>query len=137
MDGSFDDAPSWREVAHGQSIAGGLLGDVEAGPLVAFVDAAPGAPALASCTFETDVAVMTVRGSCTTGSTTYLPGDLRFQEAGTELPAGRAGDSGWAAVFVVSDRRHARPSGRDGDADVVAWGDALTDLVEELRPVLS
>lgn len=127
LNGSFADADGWTSF-EGGTLAAGAVGDREAGPIVVLAHVRAGARPLSSCTFETDVLRIVLRGSYVLDGTTYEAGDMRVQAAGVAFGVAEAGPDGVDEVVVLADRRVVRP---DAVADA-RWSGALEAVLDDL-----
>jgi hypothetical protein len=123
VNGSFHDTDRWVCFPQG-SLAGGLMGHAETGPLVLLSKVEPGGRPLGSYVFGTEVLRLVVRGSCRIGDEWYEAGDIRIEHAGSCGPV-LAGDEGADEVIVIADRR-ALGTGSVRDAAWAAALDAVT-----------
>lgn len=104
VNGSFDDAGQWDEVAAGVRVSAGLMGHHRVGPMLVMVRASAGATVQAPLQLSTDLLVMVVAGSCAIGDRQYQQGDLRLQRPGTALPEVIAGTDGADVCLIIADR---------------------------------
>lgn len=126
VNGSFDQAETWRPVDGGGRLAAALMGDPEVGPVVLLTRIVAGGRALSSCSFDTEVFRMVVRGEETINGATYVAGDMRVQAAGVPIGSVEAGADGVDEVVVIADRRGVGAGGE-------GWGDEIAAVVAELR----
>jgi hypothetical protein len=105
LEGSFSDYESWTPSGDGVWLAGALLGDHVAGPLLLLSHTAPGAVATPAATFASEVARTAVRGSGWVGEDAFVLGDTRIQEAESRHELVVAGPDGLDEVIVFGDRR--------------------------------
>jgi hypothetical protein len=97
LDGSFANYESWTPSGDGVWLAGALLGDQTAGPLLLLSHSG------------TEVARTVVRGSGVVGEQAHMLGDIRIQEAGLPHAAVVAGPDGLDEVIMLGDRRGVMP----------------------------
>lgn len=131
VEGTFAEAASWPELVRGVTIAAGLVGESERGPVILLLQAKAGATARPACTFATEVLHMIVKGSCTIGADALRLGDVRLQEADAPSPAIVAGPDGLSLVLVVGDRREIQPE-VEAPEEAMAWVGAVDLLVSGL-----
>ncbi|MDZ7676045.1 MAG: hypothetical protein U5K30_13385 [Acidimicrobiales bacterium] len=134
LDGGFESADSWPELAPGVRFAAGLAGEPECGPVLVFIDADPGAEALPSRTLETEVLAAVVRGSVRADGDELDAARVRLEEAETESPPLVAGDDGVQLVAIVADRRALASALATGTLELPALRDALAELQQDLQP---
>jgi hypothetical protein len=132
LDGGFDTAERWDAIADGVRMAAGLAGEPDVGPVLVFLDCAPGREAVPVRTIGTEVIVAPVSGSIEAAGATLAQGDVRVEEADVEHPALVAGADGAQLVLIVADRRALR-SALDGGALAGALGPALDDALAGLQ----
>lgn len=130
VNASFEQAATWRPVDGGGHLAAALMGDPEVGPVVLLTRIAPGGRALSSCSFDTEVFRLVVRGEETIDGAMYVAGDMRVQVAGAPIGSVVAGAEGVDEVVVIADRRGVGAGGE-------RWGDEITAVVAELRTQLA
>jgi hypothetical protein len=136
LDGGFDRAGSWDEIAPGVRMAAGLAGEPTSGPVLVFVDCDAGCEAVPDRTLGTEVIVAPVSGSVDAAGTTLAQGDVRVEEADAPQPALVAGSDGAQLVLVVGDRRALRAA-LDGGQLGGALGAALSPVLTELQDQLA
>lgn len=135
LDGGFDTADRWQEVAPGVRMAAGLAGEPTAGPVLVFLDCAAGAEVLPARSIGTEVIVAPVSGSVEAAGVVLAQGDVRVEEADAQQPPLVAGPDGVQLVVIVGDRRALRASlddGRFGGALGAALSPVLADLADRL-----
>jgi hypothetical protein len=108
--GSFADADSWQQLA-GARVLVGVLGDHVTGPVVTLIKSPRGRLFLPGCSYETEVVIIPVTGSCEIGSSPYALGDVRIHEADRPLEGIRAGAEGFELALIWGDRRFAPTEG--------------------------
>lgn len=136
LDGGFDDAGSWDEVAPGLRVAVGLAGEPTCGPVLVFLDAAPGTECVPVRAMATEALIAPVGGSVTAGDATLALGDVRVEVADAEHPPLVAGTDGAQVVLLVADRRALRTA-LDGRHLGGALGTALARALPELEARLA
>jgi hypothetical protein len=134
LDGSFADYQSWTPTGDGVWLAGALLADPTAGPVMLVSHTEPGAMAMPATTFATEVCRTVVRGSGTVGEDLLSWGAVRIQEAGSPHPAVVAGPDGLDEVIVLGDRRSAWPTDTD---ESHSWIRLFTSILGELGVLTS
>jgi hypothetical protein len=135
LDGGFDTADRWDEIADGVRLALGLAGEPTCGPVLVFLDCAPGREVVPTRSIGTETIVAPVNGSIDVEGTTLAQGDVRVEEADVEHPALVAGPDGAQVVLIVADRRALRAAVDDGTVAGAlgpALAEALTGLQREL-----
>ncbi|HEU5083404.1 MAG TPA: hypothetical protein VFU14_08700 [Acidimicrobiales bacterium] len=135
LDGGFDSSAEWDEIAPGVRMAAGLAGEPTCGPVLVFLDAAPGAEVLPVRATASEVLVAPVSGSVEAAGTTLAQGDVRVEEADVEQPAMVAGPDGAQVVAIFADRRALRSALDDGTVGG-ALGEALSSVLAELQSQL-
>lgn len=105
LNGGFESASSWDEIAPGVRISVGIAGEREAGPVLVFVDAAVGCEVVGAHTLGSETLIAPVNGSVVSAGATLAQGDVRLEEADVEQPALVAGADGAQLVLVFADRR--------------------------------
>lgn len=105
LNGGFESASSWDEIAPGVRIGVGIAGEREAGPVLVFVDAAVGCEVVGAHTLGSETLIAPVNGSVVSAGATLAQGDVRLEEADVEQPALVAGADGAQLVLVFADRR--------------------------------
>jgi hypothetical protein len=130
IDGSFEDADSWRPIGDGSRIAVSLMGVHDVGPVVIVQRTPPEHVAVPAVTFGADVFRCVVRGSYRRGPRTVETGDTLVRPAGASWEDTVAGAEGVDEVVIIGDRQGALPS--DGGA----WGDTLREIVLGLEAQL-
>ena len=136
LDGGFDTAEEWDEIAPGVRMAAGLLGEPTCGPVLVFVDCAAGAEAVPPRSIGTETIVAPVSGSIEAGADTLTQGHVRVEEADVEHPALVAGPDGAQLVLLFADRRALRSAVDDGTL-AGALGAALSTVLAELQSQLA
>ena len=131
LDGGFDTSGTWDEIAPGVRMAAGVAGEPEAGPVLVFLDCAPGCEAVPAHVLGTEVIVAPVAGSVDAAGTTLAHGDVRLQEPEAAQPALVAGADGAQLVLIVADRR-ALASAVDDGSLAGALGTALAAVLPKL-----
>lgn len=104
VNGSFDDADTWPQIAPGVRASWGVMGHEDVGPLLYLARAEPGAEVLHELRLATEVVVIAVAGSVEVGGTQYVQGDVRISSTGAATPSIVAGDEGADACVIVADR---------------------------------
>jgi len=132
LDGGFDTADQWDEVAPGVRMAAGLAGEPDCGPVLVFLDCAAGCEAVPAHTIGTEVMVAPVSGSIDAAGATLTQGDVRLEEADVPHPALVAGPDGVQLVLIVADRRALR-SALDEGTVAGALGSVLSTVLEDLQ----
>jgi hypothetical protein len=129
--GSFADADLWQQL-EGARVVVGILGDHVTGPVVALIKSPPGMVFLPGCSYETEVVIIPVKGSCEIGSSSYSLGDVRIHEADRPLEGIRAGSDGLEVALIWGDRRFA-PA--EGETDVLGAhvAHSVATMVQDLR----
>lgn len=135
LDGSFADRSSWLSIGPSVQIVVALLGDAVTGPVFVFVATEPGAVAMPSCRFGTELARIVVAGGYDAGGTRLAPGDARVHAAGARCDAVVAGPEGLHELIVLADRRHAEAIALDGGR--ISWPAAIGTLVRNLTHELT
>ena len=136
LDGGFDRSDEWDEIAPGVRMAAGLLGEPACGPVLVFVDCAPGAEAVPARSIGTETLVAAVTGSVEAGADTLAQGTVRVEEADVEHPPLVAGPDGAQLVVLVADRRALRTALDDGTLGG-SLGDALSTVLDGLQGQLA
>lgn len=132
LDGGFDTSSTWDEIAPGVRMAAGLAGEPTSGPVLVFLDCAPGAEAIAARTIGTEVIIAPVAGSIDAAGTVLAQGDVRVEEAGAAHPALVAGPDGAHLVVIAGDRRELRAA-LDVGGVPGALGAALSTVLADLQ----
>lgn len=137
LNGGFETAESWAEVAPGIRLNVGLLGERERGPVIVLVDAAAGAEALPARNLDTEVLVLPIYGAVETEGTTLDEGSVRLENAATDAVPMIASSEGAQVVAIFGNRQalaEALESGTFGDAEyAAAFGQLLSQLETELQ----
>lgn len=136
LDGGFDSADQWDEVAPGVRMAVGIAGEPTCGPVLVFLDCADGCEALPGRSIGTETIVAPVSGSVDAAGTVLAQGDVRIEEAGGRQPALVAGPDGVQLVLIVADRRALRAALDEGELGG-AVGGALSPVLAELQSQLA
>jgi hypothetical protein len=110
LDGGFDTSEQWDEIAPGVRMAAGLAGEPSCGPVLVFLDCAPGVEAVPIRSIGSETIVAPVAGSIDAAGTTLAQGDVRLEEGDVEHPALTAGPDGAQLVLLFADRRALRSS---------------------------
>jgi hypothetical protein len=108
LDGGFDTSSDWDEISPGVRMAVGIAGERDCGPVLVFLDCAPGREALPPRSIGTEAIVAPVSGSIDAAGTTLAHGDVRVEEADVDHPALVAGPDGVQLVVIFADRRALR-----------------------------
>jgi hypothetical protein len=132
LDGGFDTSEQWDEIAPGVRMAAGLAGEPTCGPVLVFLDCAPGVEAVPVRSIGSETIVAPVSGSVDAAGTTLAQGDVRLEEADVEQPALTAGSDGAQLVLLFADRRALR-SALDIGTMAGTLGTALSVVVEKLQ----
>lgn len=135
LDGGFDASDQWDEIAPGVRMAAGLAGEPTCGPVLVFLDAAPGAEVLPVRATGSEVLVAPVSGSIEAAGTALAQGDVRVEVADVEQPALVAGPEGAQVVAIFADRRALRSALDDGTVGG-ALGEALSSVLADLQSQL-
>ncbi len=138
LNGGFESASSWDEIAPGVRMSVGVAGERDAGPVLAFLDCAAGAEAVGTRTLASETLIAPVTGSVAAGGATLAQGDVRLEEADVEQPPLVAGADGAQLVLLFADRRALRTAvdaGTLGGALASALADELPKLLGELALV--
>lgn len=130
LDGGFEQAEQWDEIAPGVRVSFGLAGEPEAGPALLFVDAAPGAEVLPARTIGTESVVAPVNGSLEIAGVSLAQGDVRVEESGVSHPPAVAGPDGAQVVLISGDRRALRNAAESGALDGALGRFVATTLAE-------
>jgi hypothetical protein len=138
LDGGFESASSWDEIAPGVRMSVGIAGERDAGPVLVFLDCAAGAEAVGARTLGSETVIAPVNGSVVAADVTLAQGDVRLEEADVEQPALVAGPDGAQLVVVFADRRALRAA--VDNATLVgplaaALAESLPKLLHDLAPV--
>ncbi|HEX4821012.1 MAG TPA: hypothetical protein VFV00_12480 [Acidimicrobiales bacterium] len=136
LDGGFDRSGDWDEIAPGVRMAAGVAGEPECGPVLVFLDCAPGTEVLPTHSLGTETVVAPVSGSIAAGGITLSQGDVRVEEPEVEHRALVAGADGAQVVVIFADRRAVRSAMDDGTL-VGALGAALSTTLAELEGQLA
>ena len=136
LDGGFDRSGDWDEIAPGVRMAAGVAGEPECGPVLVFLDCAPGTEVLPTHSLGTETVVAPVSGSVAAGGITLSQGDVRVEEPEVEHRALVAGADGAQVVVIFADRRAVRSAMDDGTL-VGALGAALSTTLAELEGQLA
>lgn len=131
LNGGFESAASWDEIAAGVRMSVGIAGEPDAGPVLVFLDCAAGAEAIGARTLGSETLLAPVNGSVVAGVTTLAQGDVRLEEADVAQPALVAGDDGAQLVVLFGDRRALRAA-IDGGTLSGALAPALADTLPKL-----
>jgi hypothetical protein len=132
LDGGFDTAERWDEIAPGVRMAAGLAGDPACGPVLVFLDCAAGCEAVPTRAIGTETILAPVAGSIVSAGTTLAQGDVRVEEADVEHPAVVAGPDGVQLVLLVADRQALR-SALDAGTVARSLGAALSKVLANLQ----
>ncbi len=136
LDGGFDTADTWQEIAPGLRMAAGLAGEPTCGPALVLLDCAAGVEVMPARSIGTEVIVAPVSGSIEAAAVVLEQGDVRVEEAGAEQPPLVAGPNGVQLVVIVADRR-ALLTALDAPTLGGAVGGALSRVVPELQGELA
>jgi hypothetical protein len=131
LDGGFESASGWDEIAPGVRMSAGIAGDRDAGPVLVFLDCAAGTEAMGPHTLATETLIAPVTGSVVSGGATLAQGEVRLEEADVDQPALVAGPEGAQLVLLVGDRRALRTA-LDNGTLTGALGSALADTLPKL-----
>jgi hypothetical protein len=131
LDGGFDTSDQWDEIAPGVRMAAGIAGEPVGGPVLVFLDGAPGCEVVSRRVLGTETIVAPVSGSIDAAGTTLAQGDVRLEEADVEQPALVAGPDGVQLVLILADRRALRSALDDGTF-AGALGAALSTVLPKL-----
>lgn len=131
LDGGFESASSWDEIAPGVRMSVGIAGEPEAGPVLVFLDCDASVEAVGARTLTTETLIAPVNGSVVAGEATLAQGDVRLEEADVIQPALIAGADGAQIVVVFGDRRSVRSAVDGGDLGG-AIGSALAQTLPKL-----
>lgn len=132
LNGGFDRSSEWDEVVPGIRMAVGLAGEPTCGPVLLFLDAAPGAELLPSRCLAAETVLIPSGGTTLSGDDSLAEGVLRLEEADTEHPALVAGEDGAQIVVFLSDRRAVRAA-LDGGSLTGPVAEALSDRLAPLQ----
>jgi hypothetical protein len=135
LDGGFDATDGWNEIAPGLRMAAGLAGEPAGGPVLVFLDGAPGCEVVPRRSIGTEMIVAPVSGSVDAAGVALRQGDVRVEEADVEHPALVAGPDGAHLVCIVADRRALRAA-LDGGTIAGDLGRALAPVLEDLQAQL-
>jgi len=135
LDGGFDRSGEWDEIAPGVRMAAGLAGEPTCGPVLVFLDCAPGSEAVPARSLGSETIVAPVSGSLDAAGATLRQGDVRLEEADTEQPALVAGSEGAQLVVLFADRRALRTALDDGTL-AGSLGAALSPVLVRLQDQL-
>jgi hypothetical protein len=127
---------AWREGNESSRIAAALIGDMDSGPVLCFVEGLPDLVAIPGDEWKTEVVVVIVRGSCHIGSDVYSAGDIRVQRSGSEMADVVAGESGVSVLFIIADRR-AVASKQVGESMDSKWKKTLESITSELGSLIA
>jgi hypothetical protein len=136
LDGGFDRSGEWDEIAPGIRMAAGIAGEPTCGPVLVFVDCAPGGEALPARSIGSETLVAPVSGSVDAAGVTLAQGDVRLEERDAEHPALVAGPDGAQLVAIFADRRALR-SALDAGTLAGALGGALATVLADLQGQLT
>lgn len=132
LDGGFDTAGEWAEVAPGVRMAAGLAGEPTSGPVLVFLDCDAGTEAVPSRSLGTELIVAPIAGSIDAAGVLLAQGDVRVEEPDVQHPALVAGPDGAQLVVIVGDRRALRAAIDDGRV-AGALGGALAPVLADLE----
>ena len=135
LDGGFDTSDGWEEIAPGIRMAAGIAGDPTGGPVLVFLDCAPGREALPARSIGSETIIAPVSGSVDAAGATLVQGDVRVEEADVEHPGLVAGPDGAQLVVIFADRRALRSALDDG-ALAGTLGSALSRVLADLQSQL-
>lgn len=135
LDGGFDSADTWTEIAPGVRMAAGLAGEPTAGPVLVFVSCAAGCEAVPAHTVATETVLAPVSGSVDAAGTTLAQGDVRVEDRDVAHPALVAGADGVELVLIFADRRGLR-SALDTGTLPGPLGIALSTTLAQLQDQL-
>ncbi|MGD9797345.1 MAG: hypothetical protein AB7H43_02160 [Acidimicrobiia bacterium] len=130
VDGSFEEASTWRDFGDGRRVAVSLLGVHDVGPVVILQRTPAGAVATPAGTLGSDLFRCVIAGSHTRAGEPVVMGDMRFQAGGTPWEAVVAGPDGLDELLIVGDRTGAAMS---ADGPGAEWASALAATLDELR----
>jgi hypothetical protein len=136
LDGGFDASDEWDEIAPGIRMAAGIAGEPACGPVLVFLDCAPGCEAVPARSIGSETIVAPVFGSVAAADATLIQGDVRVEERDLEHPALIAGPDGAQVVLIFADRRALR-SALDESTLAGTLGAALSTVLTELQGQLS
>jgi hypothetical protein len=136
LDGGFDTAEQWDEIAPGVRMAAGLAGEPTCGPVLVFLDCAAGTEAVPARSIGSETIVAPVSGSIDVAGATMAQGDVRVEEADVDHPALVAGPDGAQLVLIFADRRALRAA-LDGGTMAGTLGTALSSVLADLQRQLA
>lgn len=131
LNGGFESAAGWDEIAPGVRMSVGIAGERDAGPVLVFLDCSAGAEAVGARSLGAETLIAPVTGSVVAGGATLAQGDVRIEEADVEQPTLVAGAEGAQFVVLFSDRR-ALHDAIDAGTFSGALADALADVLPKL-----
>ncbi len=132
LDGGFDTSEEWSEIAPGVRMAAGLAGEPTCGPVLVFLDCAPGCEAVPARSIASETVLAPVSGSVAAAGDTLTQGDVRVEHADVEHPALVAGSDGAQLVVIFADRRALR-SALDEGTLAGTLGSALSRVLTDLQ----
>jgi hypothetical protein len=135
LDGGFDTSEDWNEIAPGIRMAAGVAGEPTCGPVLVFLDCAPGAEAVPTRAIASETIVAPVSGSIDVAGTTLTQGDVRVEESDVDHPVVVAGPDGAQLVLLFADRRALRSALDDGSM-AGELGAALSTVLAQLQSQL-
>jgi hypothetical protein len=112
---SFDQSAAWP-LAGASRVVAVALSNQDCGPVVLGLDTPAGEVALPAASWDTELVLTVVAGSCRIDGSTYRSGDVRIQKAGCAQPIVQAGPEGLKAYVVLGDRRGAQAKALTADA---------------------
>ncbi len=110
-------------------------GEPTRGPVLVFLDGAPGSEVVPARSIGTEAIVAPVSGSVDAAGDTLAQGDVRVEEADVEHPPLVAGADGAQLVVIVADRSALRTALDDGTV-AGPLGAALSPVLAELQAQL-
>ena len=132
LDGGFDASDGWDEIDPGVRMAVGVAGEPSCGPVLIFLDCAPGREAVPVRSIGSETIVALVSGSVEVVGTALTRGNVRLEERDVEHPPVAAGSNGAQLVVIVADRRALRSALEEGTLNG-ALGRALSTVLPELE----
>lgn len=133
LDGSFETAESWPEIAPGARAAVSVLGEPIVGPVLVLLQSDPGVLVVPAVTLATETLHIVVDGSCVVDGETKKLGDFWVVETG-EQSAVVAGSNGSSHALVIGNRQALDGFDVSNSADVkaIVWAENLRVITADL-----
>lgn len=137
LDGGFDSAQTWPEVAPGVRVCLGLAGDRECGPVIVLIDADPGTEAFPQHTLTTELMLVPQDGEMNVGGLILKQGAIRIEEANQSFPPIVAAENGAKLTMIVGNRQSLMAALQDGTISNPDYAAGLGAILEALQSDLA